>query len=184
VQLRFPTVKLLDFGSESDQLAQNLNPFAVVTLAHLQTQATRHDPENRYAAKLNLARQLYRKGYERKDILELFRFIDWIMTLPPAMEMQFKEAIMAYEAEVRQPYITSVERLAIQEGRQQGLQEGLQQGLQHDLIDVLDARFGYVPPAIGQRIEQLGDIPTLRQLLRQAVTIESLEAFAALLPAF
>ena len=42
-ELRFPAVKLLDYAAQQDQLYSNPNPFALVTLAHLLTQATRQD---------------------------------------------------------------------------------------------------------------------------------------------
>jgi len=97
------------------------------------------------------------------------------MTLPAELESEFKEAVMAYEAEIKRPYVTSVERLAIR--------EGLQEGLQQSVLDVLQMRFGELPAFISTSIAQLTDTTLLRQLHRQAVTIESLEAFAALLPA-
>ncbi|NET58274.1 MAG: hypothetical protein F6K47_19585, partial [Symploca sp. SIO2E6] len=50
---------------------------AVVTLAHLQAQATLQTPETRLQWKLRLVKGLYNRGYSKKDILELFRFIDW-----------------------------------------------------------------------------------------------------------
>jgi hypothetical protein len=33
------------------------------------------------------------KGFERKDILELFRFIDCLMNLPEALEILFEETL-------------------------------------------------------------------------------------------
>lgn len=65
------------------------NPFAVVVMAHLETQATRRKPLQRYDAKLRLAKLLYKRGYNRQTIIDLFRFIDWIMTLPEDLSQQF-----------------------------------------------------------------------------------------------
>jgi hypothetical protein len=31
---------------------------------------------------------LYRRGYDKQDILELFRFIDWLLELPEGLEEQ------------------------------------------------------------------------------------------------
>jgi len=70
----------------------------------------------------------------------------------------------------------------IEQGIEQGIGQGIEQNLQHNVIDVLDARFGYVPAAMSQRIEQLADTVRLQHLLRQAVATDSLEAFAELLP--
>jgi hypothetical protein len=43
----------------------------------------------------------------------------------------------------------------------------------------LEARFGVVPPGIALKIDQEGNIETLRQWLRLAVTASSVEAFTA-----
>jgi hypothetical protein len=36
-------------------------------------------------------KRLYQRGDQREDILELFRFIDWIMTLPENLEKRFSD---------------------------------------------------------------------------------------------
>jgi len=86
VGLRFPTVKLLDYRARWAELETSRNPFAVVVMAHLKAQETQDDPEARKAAKWQLLRRLYEQGYARVDILNLFRFIDWVMGLPEALE--------------------------------------------------------------------------------------------------
>ena len=101
------------------------NPFAVVIMAHLKTRATRHDPDERLHWKLTLVKSLYDKGYNRDDVLELFRFIDWLLHLPEASAKQFTQQLIEYEAAMSTPYITSVERQGIEKGVLQGLQRGL-----------------------------------------------------------
>lgn len=81
-------VKLLDYTERWTWLEQNLNPFAIVVIAHLKTLETRHKPTMRRKWKLNLIQMLYERGYTRQDVLELFRFIDWVMVLPPDLEKQ------------------------------------------------------------------------------------------------
>ncbi|GIK57324.1 MAG: hypothetical protein HND44_07070 [Chloroflexi bacterium] len=51
-------MKLLDYETKQSTLAESNNPFSVVVLAHLQTMKTRRQPEERYIAKLNLAKML------------------------------------------------------------------------------------------------------------------------------
>lgn len=41
VSLRFPVVKLLDYEAQWESLEQSSNPFAIMVMAHLKTQATR-----------------------------------------------------------------------------------------------------------------------------------------------
>jgi hypothetical protein len=94
-------------------------------MAHLKTRATRHDPDERLRWKLTLTKGLYGRGYERDDILELFRFIDWLLHLPEELAKKFTQQLIEYEAAMSTPYITSVERQGIEKGVSQGLQRGL-----------------------------------------------------------
>ena len=69
----FPTLCLNDYRDRLAELAVSANPFAVVVQAHLHAQATARDPATRYQGKLELVKSLYRRGWARQDILELFR---------------------------------------------------------------------------------------------------------------
>ncbi|MFP4350475.1 MAG: hypothetical protein ACLFQY_19455 [Desulfococcaceae bacterium] len=54
--------------------------------------------------KLHLVRLLLERGYDKKDILELFRFIDWLITLPEDLEIAFKvEVLQIMEEKRRSP---------------------------------------------------------------------------------
>jgi predicted transposase YdaD len=181
VSLDFPTVKLLDYGERWDELEADTNPFAVVVMAHLQTQRTQQQPAERYAAKLKLAQMLYRRGYIRQDVLELFRFLDWILTLPTELEQQFRVELAQFEAEVKMEYVTSVERLAMEEGREEGRQEGSLEKARQFILAVLNTRFGASLETAAHLVEQIDDLNTLDELHRQAVTIDSLAAFERLL---
>ena len=177
VELQFPVVKLLDYQARSDILEQGTNPFAVIVAAHLTTQRTSQDPQSRYQGKLSLAKSLYQRGYSRQDILELFRLIDWMMTLPDRIESEFRQEIRRFEEENQMPYVTSIERLA----RQEGISEGVLQKGREDVIDVLQIRFENVPSDLVEVINQIEDSSILKTLHRQAITIGSLSEFQLLL---
>jgi hypothetical protein len=57
---------------------------------HLRTKATREDSQLRKEWKFRLTRKLYEQGYKRQDILNLFRFIDWMMELPDGLKQIFR----------------------------------------------------------------------------------------------
>lgn len=174
----FPAVKLWDYTRKRAQLEKSRNPFATVVLAHLATQATRADAEERYRSKLRLLRRLYEQGLRRKDVLELFRFIDWLMTLPPELEEKFKEEIRHIEMELKMPYITSVERDGMERGLQQGLEQGLRQGEETLLRRLLHLRFGAPPDWVDERITQAEPEQLSRwaERLLSAATIEQVFA--------
>ncbi len=119
------------------------------------------------------AKSLYQRGYSRQDILELFRLIDWMMSLPESIESQFKQEIRNFEEDVKMPYVTSFERLARQEGI---LQKG-----REVVIEVLEVRFEELPSDLIEKINQIEDLELLTTLHRQGITIGSLAEFQELL---
>ncbi len=177
VRFEFPSVKLRDYRLRWEELETSSNPFAVVVMAHLKTQDTQRNTQERELWKLQLTRRLYERGYERQDILNLFRFIDWIMRLPHALEQDFWRQMSKFEEERKMRYITSVERI----GMQQGLQQGLQQGGQRHVLRVLQHRFGSVPETIKVRMSKL-TVEQLEELLDVALEVNSLAEFIAKIP--
>jgi hypothetical protein len=130
LQFEFDSVKLLDYQTQTEELETSDNPFAVVVLAHLQAQATRKNNQQRKQAKFALVRQLYERGYNRQQVLDLFRFIDWVLTLPESLKREFWQDLRTFEEERRMPYITSVEEIGFERGIEQGVAQGLEQGLE------------------------------------------------------
>ena len=63
------------------------------------------------------------KGYSKTGVINIYRFIDWVLTLPESLEKSFLENLKEYEKEKNMPYITSAERIGRQEGRQEGKRE-------------------------------------------------------------
>jgi hypothetical protein len=164
VGIKFPVVKLWDYRTRWSELEQSDNPFAIVVMAHLQTQATQRNPEARLNEKLRIVRRLYERGYSRQDVLNLFRFIDWVLVLPAGLEAQFQVELAQLEAERNMPYVTSVERMGIEKGRQEGRLEGRLEGRQEGRLEgeaavlkrLLIRRFGPLPEWVEPRLTQAG----------------------------
>lgn len=158
--LRFPVAKVLDWAGSEARLADSRNPFALVTRAHLATRATRDNPAARESAKLALIRELYGKGLDRQRIVDVFRVIDWIMKLPEESNSRFRKSVVMMEEELSMRYVTSIERLAIEEGLAKGIQQGMQHGMQEGLKQgearllgrLLARRFGELPPWAVERL--------------------------------
>lgn len=153
----------------------------MVVMAHLQAQATRRIPEERLVWKLRLTKGLYSRGYKREDILDLFRFIDWVMALPSELEQHFDQETATFEEGKRMKYISSLERTAIERGHRKGLEQGLEQGriqAQRDaIITTLRIRFEQVAENITTIIAAIDDLAQLEALFRESLTVESLAAF-------
>ena len=66
-------------------------------------------------------------------VLDLFAVLDWMLRLPPPQEHQVWQDIEEIERSAGMKYVTSVERMFIEQGVAQGRQEGLSQGLNQGL---------------------------------------------------
>lgn len=156
-----------------ENLEQSINPFGIIVMAHLKTKATHRNPESRLNWKLSLVRRLYERGYSRQDILELFRFIDWLMVLPEELKLSFQEIAKSYEEVGRMRFVSYLEELAIEHGIEQGI---LRKG-REDVIEILEIRFGEVPSSIVEVINGINQTSVLKTLLRRAISIESISEF-------
>lgn len=61
-------------------------------------------------------------------MLKLFRFIDWIMWLPEALEKRYYQEIVQVEEEAKMPFMTIAERIGMEKGLEQGEKRGLNKG--------------------------------------------------------
>ncbi|MCF7992538.1 MAG: hypothetical protein K9M02_19015 [Thiohalocapsa sp.] len=172
-KFRFPAEKLLDWHKRWADLETSPNPFSVVIMAHLQAQASK-DGATRKGWKMRLMRLLYQRGYGREDILELFRVLDWMLRLPPALEDAFIQELTDFEEQAKMPYVTSAERVGHKRGLQEGRQEGRQEGEAAMLLSLIDAKFGPPSDAVRKRIEA-ADAETLLAWSKRILTADTIE---------
>jgi hypothetical protein len=170
LDFQFPVVKLLDFAGREEILEASDNPFALVTRAHLAMIQTRHDAASRHQGKVRLIRELYERGMSRDDVLQLFRIIDWMMDLPAALEQIFKQEAEQIEQEIHMPYVTSVERLAKEEGQIEGRVVMLIRALERRLK-------APVPEDLTSLIRGTTNLALLERWFDLTLEVESLEEF-------
>lgn len=150
-----------------------------MVLAHLTAQETRDDPERRAQAKFLLTRRLYHLGYTRDEIIRLYRFIDWLLRLPPILEAETWRRIREFEEEQAMPYISYAERVGHDAGHAEGLDEGERKGLLAGLELALDIKFGPAAAALMteiRRIEDLELLQTVGERIRVATTVDEVRA--------
>ncbi len=147
-------------------------------MAHLKTKATRGNAQERFHWKVELVRQLYTRGYERADIYELFRFIDWLLVLPEEMTKTFRERVKEIYQESKMKYVTSIERLSRKEGREEGREQGLLDGLQLAVLTQFEEKFGPLDTSIRSRVEKAGREQILLWMKR-VLTASSLDEVLA-----
>ena len=171
VEFQYLLFRLADF--ERDKLLADDNPIALVVLAAQDAERHRRRFRERYDVKWRLIRTLYQRNYTRKEIIDLFEFIDWVLQLNDQDEQRLWLDINTLEEVNRMPFITSVERIGIQKG----FEQGVQQGFQLLILETLDERFGDIPSSISDDIRQIEDQSQLRTLQRQAIRSASIEDF-------
>ncbi len=89
------------------------NPFAIITTAHLKTKATKNDPQARYSWKWTITTALYEKGFSAKDILNIYRLVDWLMMMPEDLTKRFTQDLINYEEEKKMPYVMSADKFVV-----------------------------------------------------------------------
>jgi hypothetical protein len=151
LSFRFGTVKLLDWRDRLDELESSTNPFATVVMTHLKVIETKQNVEQRKVWKFALARTLYEKGYQRQEILDLYRFIDWVMILPEPLEREFWHELQAFEEERKVTYVTNAERF----GFERGIEQGVTQEARSFVLRLLARRIGMLAPNIESQIATL-----------------------------
>ena len=97
------------------------------------------------AAKRELVRLLYAQGWERQRVIDLFAIIDWMLQLPQPMEQQVWQDLETIEGKADMKYVTSVERLASERGRETWMAKGNAEDKADTLSRQLTRRFGPLP---------------------------------------
>ncbi|MEH2056845.1 MAG: cytosolic protein [Nostoc sp.] len=157
VEFTFPIVKLLDYQQRQSELQASRNPLATVVMAHLKAMETRNDRIERKQQKLVLVRRLYEQGLRREDVINLFGFIDWMMTLPAQLETEFWQEYRDFEESLSMQYVTSVERFGIEKGKLEALLKGIALGLK--------LKFGESGQNLFPEIESIQDVSVLEAVL-------------------
>ncbi|MCG9890725.1 MAG: DUF4351 domain-containing protein [Thermosynechococcaceae cyanobacterium MS004] len=154
LHFEFGTVKLIDYQTRWAELESSENPFAIVVMAHLKVLETKRDVDQRKVWKFRLTRALYEKGYGRQEVLNLYRFIDWVMILPEAVERSFWQDLQSFEEDRKVTYVTNAERFGIEKGIQQGIEQGIERE-RSLILRQLTRKIGTISPNVETQIAAL-----------------------------
>jgi hypothetical protein len=143
------------------------------------------DLEARYTQRLALCRRLYEEGFSQKDVVFIHGLIDRLMILPRPLMIRFRQELFTLEKDKNMPYVDTLTRMSLQEGRKVGRKEGRTEGRQEgslaqareSVIEALEIRFGEISTDLRERINALDNLRTLKAQLRRAITVPSLDQF-------
>jgi hypothetical protein len=179
--LGYVAIKLIDLEEKIELPRFRGNPVAMVIRAHLAALRTRHNLEARLTQRLALCRRLYEEGFNQKDVVFIHGLIDRLMILPCPLMVRFRQELFTLEKDKNMPYVDTLTRMSLQEGRKEGRQEGRQEGslaqARESVIEALEIRFGEISADLRERINALDNLRTLKAQLRRAITVPSLDQF-------
>ncbi|MDB9421085.1 hypothetical protein [Microcystis aeruginosa] len=175
--IEFPSVKLLDYYERWSELETNTNPFAIIVMAHLKTKATTKNLQQREQWKWTLICGLYDRGLEREQIIKLFQIIDRMMTLPNQLQESLDNKIKQFEEERTMPLLSNMELRGIERGKEIGKEIGALQKSRDAIKTVLQVRLGELSGEIADSLGKISDLLVLDEMLKLAVTVNSLEEF-------
>ena len=190
LSFKFPVAKLLDYQGREEELLKEENVFSLLILAFLGAVEKGEAIDKKILLKVSLIKELYKRGYDREKILQLYKFIDWIFVLPKEATERFHEEIKKYEEEKKMTYITTAERIGIKKGIEIGIQQGIEKGIQKGiqkgallkaqemLQNTLTIKFGDLPEDIKAQITQINDLDKINALFEIAIRTDSLDEFA------
>lgn len=117
--------------------------------------------ETKLAASCN--RNELERGFSPRDVRELFRLMDWLMGLPPALAHRFTQELDKIQEERSMPYVTSIERLGIRKGLCKGIES------------MLKVRFGEEGLKLMPAIREIYEEETLEAIRKALETETSLD---------
>ena len=159
----FPVCKLLDFKGNWTALEASENLAAAIIMAHLRAMETRRDMNRRFEYRWEITRAVYERGYGRKEVWELLRLIDWLLTLPEELKLEYRNRVLEYEKENDMPHVTVFESVSHQEGLLKGEAKGRREEGQSLVLKQLRRRVGELPAGLLQAVEDLS-LPALEDL--------------------
>jgi len=141
LKAEFIVIKLIDYQAREAELEKSTNPFADIIYVQLAAIDLHGKPdEQRKRVKFSLTKRLYEKGYTKERVMNLYKFIDWLIGLPKPLEIEYMQDVHALEEATKMAYITSAERIGIEKGIHEGIQKAgiilskLEQGIDIKII--------------------------------------------------
>jgi len=162
----FPEFLTFFFSDIYDLIDWTKKPISLEKELQIKTKATISNLTEREQWKWFFIRSLYEKGYSKKQIVKLFKFIDLMMTLPKQLQQSLVQKINDYEEEKTMPLLSTMEQMAMERGELKG---------ELKLITrQLNRKFGQLNSDLESQIQAL-NIDDLEQLGEDLFDLDSLD---------
>ena len=107
----------------------------------------------------------YRRSLWGVEVIFRYRIvkvIDWIMKVPEGLDTKIFNEIKAVKEASRMPYITTAERI--------GMQQCMQKGMKQSIATIIETKFGKAGYYLNKRAKKINNVETLRQLMKKLLT--------------
>jgi hypothetical protein len=94
------------------------------------------------------------------------------------IEKFIEDALLRRQAEGKVAGLAEGKAEGKAEGEREGAERGQIVGKRDDILDILTSRFGTIPPGTPDQVSRLTDLASLRSLVIEAATTDSLESFS------
>ena len=91
--------------------------------------------------------------------------------------VRFRQEPFTIEKDKNMPYVDTLTRMSLQEGRKEGRQEGSLVQARESVIEALEIRFGEISSDLRELITALDNLRTLKAQHRRAITVPSIDQF-------
>jgi predicted transposase YdaD len=123
---KFNTYKILD--QDEEELKASANPFAVIVLtALLELKKNKFDSKELIELKLDLARNLFEKGFSKEKIRNIMNFLRYYVRLKGEDDEIFEEKL---DQLTGKNFPMGTEQYLLQKERKEGLVEGIEIGIE------------------------------------------------------
>ncbi len=120
---------------------------------------------------MGLLREL---GDKRSGLEYLQVLLKYLAVGTDALDAEtLRKAVKAALAEPEETIMATVAETWVQEG----LQQGLEKATRESILEILEIRFGSLPEKVSALLNRVKDLDRLKQLHREALQVDSLEAF-------
>ncbi|NEP76920.1 MAG: hypothetical protein F6K39_01275 [Okeania sp. SIO3B3] len=100
----------------------------------------------------------------------MFKIIDKMMALPPALQQNLESKINQYEEEQKMELLSTME------------ERGMAKNCRQNILDLLQVRFLSVPETLVETLNNIEDLALLKQLLLETIGVNSVAEFEELIP--
>jgi hypothetical protein len=165
VAFEYPVCKLLELLERKMPKRSLAALAAQVQIAALQTS---HSSRERLALRLQMWRELLGQGWQKKEIVEAFRLLSWMMRLPRAEGLQFRRIVSEWPEMKTTAPMTDIEKIWLEEGIEKGIQHGIACGEWIGKVELLESFLSKAPtPASVLKRETLPQLKARFQKLEK-----------------